>query len=136
MWLNDFWMKIGVSAFLVLVGGVFAGLTLALMGLDELHLMVLSVSSLVRGPSRAGQCDKSSCFASEGEALGARRPFDQQCDRKRELANLSRQCRVANQGLRYKDKAKLKHNFVDIVNNSDREGPEADGGDGDIRGGA
>ncbi|KAJ7199433.1 hypothetical protein GGX14DRAFT_525155 [Mycena pura] len=45
MWLNDFWMKIGVSAFLVLVGGVSAGLTLALMGLDELHLMVLSVSS-------------------------------------------------------------------------------------------
>ncbi|TDL22340.1 DUF21-domain-containing protein [Rickenella mellea] len=41
----DFWTHIGVSAILVVVGGVFAGLTLGLMGLDELHLRVLSTSS-------------------------------------------------------------------------------------------
>ncbi|KAG7086602.1 hypothetical protein E1B28_002547 [Marasmius oreades] len=40
-----FWWKLGVSAVLVLMGGVFAGLTLGLMGLDELHLRVLSASS-------------------------------------------------------------------------------------------
>ncbi|KAG1758304.1 hypothetical protein EDD22DRAFT_972245 [Suillus occidentalis] len=33
------------SAFLVLAGGVFAGLTIGLMGLDELHLRVLATSS-------------------------------------------------------------------------------------------
>ncbi|KAF9262135.1 DUF21-domain-containing protein [Marasmius fiardii PR-910] len=41
----NFWWKLGVSAVLVLLGGVFAGLTLGLMGLDELHLRVLSASS-------------------------------------------------------------------------------------------
>jgi hypothetical protein len=40
-----FWTKLGLSAALVLLGGVFAGLTLGLMGLDELHLKVLSSSS-------------------------------------------------------------------------------------------
>ncbi|TCD71384.1 hypothetical protein EIP91_010090 [Steccherinum ochraceum] len=40
-----FWYKLILSAVLVLVGGVFAGLTLGLMGLDELHLRVLSSSS-------------------------------------------------------------------------------------------
>lgn len=60
-----FWWKIAVSAVFVLLGGVFAGyvsdvtisyedipfietgirLTLGLMGLDELHLRVLSTSS-------------------------------------------------------------------------------------------
>ncbi|KAK1218264.1 hypothetical protein PQX77_014637 [Marasmius sp. AFHP31] len=40
-----FWWKLAVSAVLVLMGGVFAGLTLGLMGLDELHLRVLSSSS-------------------------------------------------------------------------------------------
>ncbi|KZV80482.1 DUF21-domain-containing protein [Exidia glandulosa HHB12029] len=39
------WWKLGISACLILAGGVFAGLTLGLMGLDELHLRVLSVSS-------------------------------------------------------------------------------------------
>jgi len=38
--------KLGVSACLILSGGVFAGLTLGLMGLDELHLRVLSTSSV------------------------------------------------------------------------------------------
>ncbi|KAJ7190988.1 hypothetical protein GGX14DRAFT_381590 [Mycena pura] len=42
---RSFWEKIGVSAVLVLLGGVFAGLTIALMGLDELHLRVLAASS-------------------------------------------------------------------------------------------
>ncbi|KAI0056763.1 DUF21-domain-containing protein [Artomyces pyxidatus] len=40
-----FWSKLVVSIGLVLLGGVFAGLTLGLMGLDELHLRVLSTSS-------------------------------------------------------------------------------------------
>jgi metal transporter CNNM len=34
-----------ISCGLVLLGGVFAGLTLGLMGLDELHLRVLAMSS-------------------------------------------------------------------------------------------
>ncbi|KAK7062629.1 hypothetical protein VNI00_000117 [Paramarasmius palmivorus] len=41
----NFWWKLAVSAVLVLLGGVFAGLTLGLMGLDELHLRVLAASS-------------------------------------------------------------------------------------------
>ncbi|KAL6301017.1 hypothetical protein BKA93DRAFT_739362 [Sparassis latifolia] len=41
----DFWFKMVVSVGLVLAGGVFAGLTLGLMGLDELHLRVLAASS-------------------------------------------------------------------------------------------
>ncbi|KAK0483032.1 DUF21-domain-containing protein [Armillaria luteobubalina] len=41
----EFWYKIITSGVLVLLGGVFAGLTLGLMGLDELHLRVLSASS-------------------------------------------------------------------------------------------
>ncbi|KAJ7252045.1 hypothetical protein C8J57DRAFT_1352071 [Mycena rebaudengoi] len=44
-WSEEFWMKIGISMLLVLAGGVFAGLTLGLMGLDELHLRVLATSS-------------------------------------------------------------------------------------------
>ncbi|KAJ7617795.1 hypothetical protein FB45DRAFT_932701 [Roridomyces roridus] len=44
-WSAEFWEKIGISAVLVLLGGVFAGLTLGLMGLDELHLRVLAMSS-------------------------------------------------------------------------------------------
>ncbi|KAH8825011.1 hypothetical protein DL96DRAFT_1611632 [Flagelloscypha sp. PMI_526] len=41
----DFWFKILLSAALVVLGGIFAGLTLGLMGLDELHLRVLATSS-------------------------------------------------------------------------------------------
>lgn len=41
----EFWWKLAISALLVLAGGVFAGLTLGLMGLDELHLRVLAASS-------------------------------------------------------------------------------------------
>ncbi|KAF8439366.1 hypothetical protein L210DRAFT_3672866 [Boletus edulis BED1] len=41
----EFCAKIAISAALVLAGGVFAGLTLGLMGLDELHLRVLATSS-------------------------------------------------------------------------------------------
>ncbi|KAL4071067.1 hypothetical protein V8B97DRAFT_2023987 [Scleroderma yunnanense] len=41
----EFWCKIAISVFLVLAGGVFAGLTLGLMGLDELYLRVLATSS-------------------------------------------------------------------------------------------
>ncbi|KAJ7466471.1 hypothetical protein FB451DRAFT_1340600 [Mycena latifolia] len=45
LWSSEFWGKIGISMTLVLLGGVFAGLTLGLMGLDELHLRVLATSS-------------------------------------------------------------------------------------------
>lgn len=41
----EFCAKMAISAVLVLAGGVFAGLTLGLMGLDELHLRVLATSS-------------------------------------------------------------------------------------------
>ncbi|KAG6902677.1 hypothetical protein C0995_013369 [Termitomyces sp. Mi166 len=41
----EFWFHMTVSAILVLLGGVFAGLTLGLMGLDDLHLRVLATSS-------------------------------------------------------------------------------------------
>ncbi|KAL0580201.1 hypothetical protein V5O48_001794 [Marasmius crinis-equi] len=41
----SFWWKLALSAGLVILGGIFAGLTLGLMGLDELHLRVLSSSS-------------------------------------------------------------------------------------------
>ncbi|KAI9436968.1 hypothetical protein H4582DRAFT_369107 [Lactarius indigo] len=41
----EFWWKMLISTCLVLLGGVLAGLTLGLMGLDELHLRVLSTSS-------------------------------------------------------------------------------------------
>ena len=40
---------------LVLLGGVFAGLTLALMGLDELHLQVLSSSGTALERRRASK---------------------------------------------------------------------------------
>ncbi|GAA5915406.1 hypothetical protein JCM6882_001415 [Rhodosporidiobolus microsporus] len=39
-----FYWKLGLSVVLVLMGGVFAGLTLALMGLDLVNLQVLSTS--------------------------------------------------------------------------------------------
>ncbi|KAJ3508546.1 hypothetical protein NLJ89_g5693 [Agrocybe chaxingu] len=42
---REFWYHLVFSIFLVLTGGVFAGLTLGLMGLDELHLRVLATSS-------------------------------------------------------------------------------------------
>ncbi|PVF97550.1 DUF21-domain-containing protein [Serendipita vermifera] len=42
---EDFWFHIIVAGVLVLLGGVFAGLTLGLMGLDELHLRVLATAS-------------------------------------------------------------------------------------------
>ncbi|KAF8190069.1 hypothetical protein BJ912DRAFT_1142806 [Pholiota molesta] len=44
-WSPDFWYHVIVSIFLVLAGGIFAGLTLGLMGLDHLHLRVLATSS-------------------------------------------------------------------------------------------
>ncbi|KAG8729512.1 hypothetical protein FRC12_020914 [Ceratobasidium sp. 428] len=42
---TNFWWKMIMSMGLVLLGGAFAGLTLGLMGLDELHLRVLATSS-------------------------------------------------------------------------------------------
>lgn len=40
----EFWIKMGLIVFLVLIGGVFAGLTIGLMGLDETNLQVLMAS--------------------------------------------------------------------------------------------
>lgn len=40
-----FWWKMFISVCLILLGGIFAGLTLGLMGLDELYLRVLAMSS-------------------------------------------------------------------------------------------
>jgi len=39
------WMDIGVAVLLVLLGGSFAGLTIAFMGQDETYLQVLRLSS-------------------------------------------------------------------------------------------
>ncbi|KAF3933738.1 hypothetical protein ABW19_dt0205634 [Dactylella cylindrospora] len=39
-----FWVYLGVSVFLVVLGGVFAGLTLGLMGQDEIYLQVIAQS--------------------------------------------------------------------------------------------
>jgi metal transporter CNNM len=44
-WSAEFYWHMSISLILVLAGGVFAGLTLGLMGLDELHLRVLASSS-------------------------------------------------------------------------------------------
>lgn len=38
------WLYLGVAAFLVLSGGAFAGLTIALMGQDEIYLQVIKTS--------------------------------------------------------------------------------------------
>ncbi|KFH69056.1 hypothetical protein MVEG_05858 [Podila verticillata NRRL 6337] len=40
----DFWIKMALIVFLVMIGGVFAGLTIGLMGLDETNLHVLMAS--------------------------------------------------------------------------------------------
>ncbi|KAF9136018.1 hypothetical protein BGW39_009070 [Mortierella sp. 14UC] len=40
----DFWLKMALIVFLVMVGGIFAGLTIGLMGLDETNLHVLMAS--------------------------------------------------------------------------------------------
>ncbi|OAQ35159.1 DUF21-domain-containing protein [Linnemannia elongata AG-77] len=40
----EFWIKMALILFLVLIGGVFAGLTIGLMGLDETNLQVLMAS--------------------------------------------------------------------------------------------
>ncbi|KAH3688260.1 hypothetical protein WICPIJ_000731 [Wickerhamomyces pijperi] len=41
---EEYWVYLFISAVLVLTGGVFAGLTLALMGQDEVYLKVISTS--------------------------------------------------------------------------------------------
>ncbi|GAA5825804.1 hypothetical protein JCM3770_002110 [Rhodotorula araucariae] len=41
---REFWWKLGLSVVLVLLGGIFAGLTLGLMGLDLVNLQVLATS--------------------------------------------------------------------------------------------
>ncbi|KAL5042793.1 hypothetical protein BDW71DRAFT_133448 [Aspergillus fruticulosus] len=41
---SDLWFNLSATAALVLIGGVFAGLTIALMGQDAVHLQVLATS--------------------------------------------------------------------------------------------
>lgn len=41
---NEYWTNLFISMMLVLLGGVFAGLTLGLMGQDEVYLKVISTS--------------------------------------------------------------------------------------------
>lgn len=38
---DSFWVNMGISVFLVMMGGIFAGLTLGLMGQDEVYLQVI-----------------------------------------------------------------------------------------------
>ena len=67
LWSPEFWEKLTMSAVLVLLGGVFAGLTLGLMGLDELHLRVLAASSddpKEKKNAKAGLCSISSIHIS------------------------------------------------------------------------
>ncbi|KAF9213740.1 hypothetical protein BGZ59_004918 [Podila verticillata] len=44
----EFWIKMALIVFLVMVGGIFAGLTIGLMGLDETNLHVLMASGSPR----------------------------------------------------------------------------------------
>ncbi|CAG8564366.1 11356_t:CDS:10 [Rhizophagus irregularis] len=41
---TEFWLKVALTVFLVLIGGLFAGLTLGLMSLDETNLHILASS--------------------------------------------------------------------------------------------
>jgi len=41
---SGFWVNVGVAVLLVLLGGIFAGLTLGLMGQDEIYLQVIEQS--------------------------------------------------------------------------------------------
>jgi hypothetical protein len=45
----QFWWKLGVSVVLILGGGVFAGLTIALMGQDviNVHTILIAVQGLI-----------------------------------------------------------------------------------------
>ncbi|KAL5337252.1 hypothetical protein BJX70DRAFT_370341 [Aspergillus crustosus] len=47
---SDLWLNLSAAIALVLIGGVFAGLTIALMGQDAVHLQVLATSG--DGPER------------------------------------------------------------------------------------
>lgn len=64
----SFWYKMVIAAVLIVLGGVFAGLTLGLMGLDELHLRVLATSSdeeQERTNARKGVCHEHLMFTGE-----------------------------------------------------------------------
>ncbi|KAG0136234.1 hypothetical protein HOY82DRAFT_550428 [Tuber indicum] len=41
---SGFWVNVGIAFFLVVLGGIFAGLTLGLMGQDEIYLQVIEQS--------------------------------------------------------------------------------------------
>ena len=49
------WLDLTVAVFLVLLGGVFAGLTIALMGQDEINLQVISKSGVGAEKKHAGR---------------------------------------------------------------------------------
>lgn len=48
---SSFWINVSVAFFLVVLGGIFAGLTLGLMGQDEIYLQVIEQSG--EGKERA-----------------------------------------------------------------------------------
>ncbi|ANB13544.1 Mam3p [Sugiyamaella lignohabitans] len=61
---SDFLLNMSVSAFLVILGGVFAGLTLGLMGQDEIYLEVMKQSG---SPSERKSADKVLTLLSKGK---------------------------------------------------------------------
>lgn len=52
---RDYWLNMGISAMLVLLGGIFAGLTLGLMGQDEIYLQVIQQSGEPSEKKAAGK---------------------------------------------------------------------------------
>ncbi|KAF9190944.1 hypothetical protein BGZ51_001910 [Haplosporangium sp. Z 767] len=60
----QFWLKMALIVFLVLIGGVFAGLTIGLMGLDETNLHVLMASG---SPKEQGHAETVYKLLSRGK---------------------------------------------------------------------
>lgn len=52
---RDYWIYMGISCSLVLLGGIFAGLTLGLMGQDEIYLQVIQQSGELSEKKAAGK---------------------------------------------------------------------------------
>lgn len=51
----DLWVYLGIATALVLLGGAFAGLTIALMGQDEIYLQVIATSGEGAEKKNAGK---------------------------------------------------------------------------------
>ncbi|KAG0369181.1 hypothetical protein BGZ54_000112 [Gamsiella multidivaricata] len=54
----EFWIKMALIVLLVLIGGIFAGLTIGLMGLDETNLQVLMASGSLKERAHAETVQK------------------------------------------------------------------------------